>query len=69
MRTINDLGGDQTAIDGSGRQKLWKVLKRKTPKIKSSIPIGKKDRKGNLITNHLGLKKLYLKTYKQRFPK
>ena len=26
----------------------------------------KKDRKGNLITNHLGLKNLYLKTYKQR---
>ena len=66
IETIKDLGGDETAIDGSGRQKLWKVLKRKNPKIKSTVPIGKKDRKGNLITNHLGLKNLYLKTYKQR---
>ena len=66
LETIKDLGGDQTTIDGSGRQKLWKILKRKNPKIKSNIPIGKKDRKGNLITNHLGLKNLYLKTYKQR---
>ena len=66
IETIKDLGGDETTIDGSGRQKLWKVLKRKNPKIKSNIPVGKKDRKGNLVTNHLGLKNLYLKTYKQR---
>ena len=43
IETINDLGGDQTAIDGSGRQKLWKVLKRKIPKIKSSFLIKKKE--------------------------
>ena len=64
--TIQDLGGDATEIDGSGRQKLWKLLKRKYPKDKPNIPVGKKDRKGNLIYNHLGLKNLYLKTYKQR---
>ena len=29
-------------------------------------PVGKKDRKGRLITNHTELKRLYLKTYKQR---
>ena len=63
---IKDLGGDETELDGSGRLKLWKILKRKSPKNKPSIPIGKKDSKGNLISNHLGLKKLYLKTYKQR---
>ena len=28
--------------------------------------MGKKDHKGNLITNHKGLKKLYLKTYIDR---
>ena len=28
--------------------------------------MGKKDRKGNIISNHLGLKELYLKTYKHR---
>ena len=64
--TIKDLGGDETSIDGSGRQKLWKVLKRKCPKEKSSVPIGKKDKKGNIISNHKGLKTLYLKTYKHR---
>ena len=41
-------------------------MRRKSPKNKSNIPIGKKDKKGTLITNHLGLKNLYLKTYKQR---
>jgi hypothetical protein len=34
--------------------------------MQSFIPVGKKDRKGNLITNHAGLKKLYLKTYMNR---
>ena len=28
------------------------------------MPVGKKDRAGNMITNHEGLKNLYLKTYK-----
>ena len=26
LSTIKDLGGDETEIDGSGRQKLWKIL-------------------------------------------
>ena len=60
LSTIKDLGGDETEIDGSGRQKLWKILKRKRPKNKPNIPVGKKDRKGNLISSHMGLKKLYL---------
>ena len=34
--------------------------------MKSSFPVGKKDIKGNLITNHEGLKKLYLRTYINR---
>ena len=38
----------------------------KSPKVQSAIPVGKKDRKGNLITNHKGLKQLYLKTYIDR---
>ena len=63
IETINSMGGDETSIDGSGRQKLWKILKRKFPKTKSNIPMGKKDRKGNVISNHLGLKELYLQTF------
>ena len=42
-------------------EKLWGLLKKKLPKVSSAIPVGKKDRKGNLITNHKGLKKLYLR--------
>ena len=45
--TIKGLGGDETALDGSGRKKLWSLLKTKCPKIKSTFPVGKKDRKGN----------------------
>ena len=59
IKTIEGLGGDETALDGSGRRRLWTLLKRKFPKNSSSFPVGKKDRKGNLITNHEGLKKLY----------
>ena len=66
VETIKDLGGDGTNIDGSGRKKMWDLLKKKIPKVKSAFPVGKKDFKGNIITNHIGLKKLYLKTYKER---
>ena len=53
-------------INGSGRKKMWSVLKNKFPKISLPTPIAKKDNKGNLITRHEDLKSLYLKTYKQR---
>ena len=66
LETINDLGGDETSLDGSSRNKLWKILKRKVPKNEPVIPVGKKDRKGNMVTNHMGLKHLYLKTYVNR---
>ena len=45
---------------------MWRLLKNKFPKILPAIPVGKKDRAGNLITNHEGLKKLYLNTYIHR---
>ena len=64
--TIKGLGGDETCLDGSGRKRLWGLLKKKCPKVRSTVPVGKKDRKGNVITNHKGLKKLYLKTYINR---
>ena len=66
IETIEGLGGDDTSLDGSGRKKLWNLLKRKFPKVQSTFPVGKKDEKGNLITNHIGLKKLYLRTYMNR---
>ena len=45
---------------------MWETLKKKFPKICKQIPIAKRDNRGNLITQHQGLRKLYLKTYKQR---
>ena len=66
VETINELGGDETNLDGSGRNKMWGIIKENIPKSKSQFPIGKKDLKGNVITNHIGLKKLYLKTYQER---
>ena len=64
--TLKKLGGDRTNLSGSGRKKMWELLKRKYPKNSPSVPVGKKDNFGNLITNHEGLKKLYLQTYTQR---
>ena len=35
METIKEFGGDETSLDGSGRNKLWKCLKKKFPNIQS----------------------------------
>ena len=66
MDTIRELGGAEDNLSGDRRKKMWKVLKKNYPKISASIPVGKKDRKGNIITNHEGLKQLYLQTYINR---
>ena len=63
--TLKDLEAEGNA-NGAGRNKLWRMLKKKFPKSASATPVGKKDNKGNLITNHKELKHLYLTTYKQR---
>ena len=63
---IKDLGGEDDALSGSGRKKMWNLMKKKYPKITPAVPVGKKDRSGNLITNHMGLKHLYLETYIHR---
>ena len=65
VQTLEDISEDGN-VNGSGRKKLWKVLKSKYPKISQPTPVAKTDNKGNLITKHEDLKKLYLKTYKQR---
>ena len=63
---IKSLGGDQSQLNGSGRAQVWQIIKQKFPKIDRPLPVGKLDRFGNLVTNHAGLKSLYLNTYKQR---
>ena len=64
--TLEKFGGDEHNLSGSGRKHLWELLKRNYPKQLASVPVGKKDRSGNIITNHEGLKKLYLETYVHR---
>ena len=66
IETLNEFGGDDHNLNGSERKKLWEILKRKYPKCAPLVPVGKKDKAGNLISNHEGLKDLYLQTYIHR---
>ena len=66
METLRELGGEEDSIGGEGRKNMWKLLKNEFPKSSIAIPVSKKDRKGNLITNHESLKHLYLQTYINR---
>ena len=47
-------------------QGIWKTKKKFFPKIKPSLPVAKKNIKGQLITNPEELKELYLETFKDR---
>ena len=42
---------------------MWKILKKNYPQDLNKILMSKKYRKGNIITNHEGLKSLFLDTY------
>ena len=57
METLRELGSREDSINGEGRKKMWKMLKNIYPKITPTVPVGKKDKSGNIITNHKGLKK------------
>ena len=41
VETLKELG-DGTNLNGSGRKKLWKLLKKKYPKSSHVVPVGKK---------------------------
>ena len=47
-------------------QGLWKNKSKLFPKIKPTLPVGKKNCKNQLITNPDELKELYLSTFKYR---
>ena len=66
METLRELGQSEHSVNGDKRKQIWKLLKKNYPKILTAVPVGKKDGKGNIITNHEGLKKLYLQTYVNR---
>ena len=58
--------GDGYNLNGSGRRNLWSLFKKRFPKSSQTVPVAKKDSQGNLVTNHMQLKRLYLKTYTDR---
>ena len=63
---LNEIGGDKQNLNGAGRRAIWDILKRNYPKSTIVVPVGKKDKTGNIVTNHAGLKQLYLNTYIHR---
>ena len=64
--SLKALGGEKHSLGGKGRKQMWNLLKNKCPKTSPSVPVGKKDKRGNLITNHEGLTQQYLQTYPHR---
>ena len=55
--------------DGSGlmnRRGLWNLKKKVNPKVKPTLPMGKKNLQGQIITNPKELKDLYLQTFLHR---
>ena len=59
--------GEMDGVDGNlVHQGIWQTKKKLFPKIKPSLPVGKKNLKGQLITNPEELKNLYLDTFKYR---
>ena len=66
IETLRELSDDENGENGDRRRKMWKLLKKHYPKVSTAVPVGKKDGKGNIITNHEGLKHLYLQTYINR---
>ena len=66
VEVLKKLGGDGQHLSGSGRKEIWKILKKQYPKCETAVPIGKKDKSDNIVSNHEGLKDLYLNTYMHR---
>ena len=63
MDNFKDINGNNGNLSHQG---VWKLKKKYFPKINPSLPVGKKNLKGQLITNPDELKKLYIDTFKYR---
>ena len=58
---------EMDGLDGNlVHQGVWKTKQKLFPKIKPTLPVAKKNLKGQLITNPEELKDLYLDTFKFR---
>ena len=60
---MKEIGDEPNSLE---RVKLWKLLKKKFPRNSNAIPVGKKNTKGKIVTNHDELKHLFLDTYIKR---
>ena len=65
-KTLEMVGAKEYFVCRNEIMFFWRLLKDKYPKMLPAIPVGKKDQRGNIITSHIGFKKLYLQTYKHR---
>ena len=63
IQNFKDINGSEGNLQHQG---VWKAKKRYFPKLKPKIPVGKKNVKGQMITNPQELKELYLSTFKHR---
>ena len=46
-----------------GTRSAWSIYRKIRPRHKPVVPVGKKDKKGHIVSNHVELKKLYLNTF------
>ena len=60
LKQISD-SNDCTNIPG-----VWSVIRKVFPKVSNSMPSGKKDLSGKVVTNPTKLKQLYQKMFKER---
>ena len=66
-KKVLDNFGEMNSADGNlNHQGVWKTKRKVFPKIKPTLPVGKKNLKKQLITNPEELKELYLNTFKYR---
>ena len=63
---FKELNGNSGNVDHQG---VWKTKRKCFPKIKPSLPVGKKNWRNDMITNPDSLKDLYLDTFKYRLRK
>ena len=67
LETVKDTLGVLDGTNGTVNHKgLWKLKKKVDPKVKTSLPIGKKNTEGRIVTNPDELKELYLQTFIHR---
>ena len=62
-KTLGVLDGENGTVKHKG---LWKLKKEVNPKIKPTLPVGKKNLEGRIVTNPEELKELYLQTFLYR---